>query len=370
MQEIPLKGGNLKKDIAELPDQQLQQILRQANQWADYQRHTATMHQIAYEMKENPETTSNEVKDSSPLQKVEFPEEGGVLTFMENFEFPYRGYPHYEFVDKIDSIKKTSRAFVSGLYHQLKDKNRLWFVTLIPSLWIMKDLVRAAVYVNYRLISRFKIKPLRYSRFCREIYRVMSIATPGEKYPDFREQIRDTLCMLLEMDNAYRFRFQDLMGEMSKEALKSDSVREILRLLDILQSRESVQEVKDTWKLARYVVSLYLKRDKKLQKIISHAFSQVDLEKVKLDAWDKIFCIPRKDYTFGFEENPSPEDLKLIQKNSLKEKLSEEKGKIRQESTKEHEQCETKEQLAELDKKYEQLLKDAQEIYRHELELL
>src|SRR3990167_5690221 len=81
----------------------------------------ALMNQVVRQMKEIPELPSEKPKDVHALTKVEFPESGGVLTYMQGYDHPYRGFPFHEFVDKIDVIKKITRAVLSGLFHGLKD---------------------------------------------------------------------------------------------------------------------------------------------------------------------------------------------------------------------------------------------------------
>ena len=158
-----LSPGTLQQQLSALPESQLQQIVLQANQWAAYVRHMQLMGGIAKEMKEIPELASEIItpRTTNPLTRVEFPEEGGVLTFMEKYDQPFKGYPYHEFVDKIDFVKKTSRSLMSGLYHQLKRRNRIWFLTVLPGIWIAKDAIRAGVYVIFRVIERFRIKKER-----------------------------------------------------------------------------------------------------------------------------------------------------------------------------------------------------------------
>jgi hypothetical protein len=388
MQETP---QDTKKKLLELPEDQLLQMVHQSNQWHQYAQYTSMMHGIAREMKEIPELPSESPKEANALTKVEFPEEGGVLTYMEGFEQPYQGYPYYEFVDKIDFIKKTSRAFVSGLYHQIKKRSKLRFFTLVPNIWFLKDMVRSWVYVNYRIIDRFKIKEVRYSQFVRELYRKFSLEVKGEHDSSFRLQIRDLVCMILEMDNAYRFRAQDILAEMDQGQMRRKPVSEIIRLINLLQSREKSQDVKDTWILLKHVVRLYLIFDKDLKSILSNVFSNLDLEKVKLSINDKPYCVPRQDYTFGFQINPSQKDSNLMEFHKSKNSLKELEKSIREESTKAHKELLEKhfeqnqkvlshkegksevvqallerqnKEIADLDDKYNQLLSDAKQ--RHE----
>ena len=338
--DIVLAPGTLKEQLSVFSEEQLQQIVQQANQWAAFTRQMQLMDGVARDMKVIPELPSEILrpKDTSALSKIDFPEEGGVLTSMDGFEYPFRGFPHHDFVDKIDSIKKFSRQLMSGFYHQLKETKKIKFVTLLPSLWVIKVFLRSYVYVIYRVVERFLIKPERYCQFIREFYRAFSIERPGEleKERQFRLHLRDTLCMIMEFDNAYRFRAQDILPEVSKEALRKNPAKELLRLFNLMSSREHQQEVKDTWKLLKLGIRLYLKFDKNLCKLIQHVFTQLDLEKVKLSIEDIEYCTPRSDYTFGFKANPTSEQERLIHKYAVKSKLNESREKVWKESNDAH----------------------------------
>lgn len=357
--DIQLGDGSVKQQISALPEDQVQQLVKQANQWADYTKFTQLMNQIAGEMKEIPELPSEKVtpEDSNSLLKVEFPQEGGVLTWMEKYKYPFRGYPHYEFVEKIDFIKKVNRAFASGLYHQLKSLPKIYFLTILPGLWMIKNVVRAWVYVFYRHIERFRIKQERYCVFVRELH-----SSFGESELD--KMIRDLLCMILEFDNAYRFRAQDILSELDKESLQKHPSGELLRLLKMMMGREKTQEIRDTWTLVQLIVRFYLWFDRPLIKLIKNALLRIDLEKVRLTVEDKEYCVPRKDYTFGFMINPDEEDALLLRQNMLKVESREKVLKIQDESTKAHEELlrenPTKEQILQLNSKYEKQLKEVE----------
>ena len=80
--------------------------------------------------------------DRNALIKVEFPEEGGVLTYMDGYDLPYRGFPYFEIVEKIDVIKKIAKASLSGLYHSLK-RRRFMLIVLLPAFFVFRDLMTA-----------------------------------------------------------------------------------------------------------------------------------------------------------------------------------------------------------------------------------
>lgn len=265
------------------------------------------MNQIVGEMKEIPILPSEVVKpnDTQALIKVEFPNAGGVLTYMEGHEYPYKGFPYFEFVDRIDLMKKLTRSQLSGLYHALKKRNKLQLALLFLVPWFFKDFLRAQLYTYYRLIERFRVKPIRHCDAVRELHH--SFGASDE--PDLKRQLRDTLSMVLEFDNAYRFRFQDVVVELDKDTLRRRPVKELRRLIGILSARERSQEIRDTWTLVSLFTRFYLPFDRELRELLRDALLRLDLEQVKLLPGDQHYCEGRKDYLFGFQETVKQENL-------------------------------------------------------------
>ena len=353
--EITLIEGKIKEQLSELSEEELSGIIFQSNNWNAYSKQMGMMRSIVRDMKLVPELPSDKPTDSNPLLRVEFPAEGGVLTYMENFEHPFRGFPDSEFVEKMDTIKKIIRSGLGGLYNEMKGI-RLRLLTLLPAFWVFGKAIRATVYANYRLVDRFKLKPENYCRAVREVSRALSIGGHWENAKDiaFREQARDLFCMFLEFDNAYRYRFQDIMPEFNK---KSGLVGELVRLLKLMSSREKEQQVKDTWFLLNLGVRIFLRLDKKMRLLIKDFIGNLNLEKVKLTIEDAEYCFGRKDYTFGMSENPTGQIKALYDLVKLKAKYSEEKMAILEESTKEHDKA-SKESMVSLDKVYTDKLDD------------
>lgn len=259
--------------------------------------------QIARHMKEIPVLESEKPTDTNALLKVEFPEEGGVLTYMENHPYPYRGFPLFEFVDKIDLIKKLSRGMLSGFYHSAR-KRRFTLIFMLPLLFVARDLLFTGVFNYHRLISRFRIKSDKYSRTIRALYKAFDTPRPMEdlKTLELRMMLKDVVCMLLEFDNAYRYRFQDIISELDQVAVKKKPVKELLRLLDLMSSRENTQELRDTWRLVKMAVRYYLPFDRKLKGMVADVLGGLDLSQTAWTPEDTHFAGLRKDYTFGFKQ--------------------------------------------------------------------
>lgn len=276
-------------------------------------QNTQMMRQIVQEMKEVPELPSEIPTDVHGLLRVEFPDNGGIHTYMEGYDEPYRGFPFAEFVDKIDTLKKIFRGALSSLYHSFKVRPKVQLALLIVTPWILNDIIDGALYSAHRVISRFLIKPLRYSEPVREIHRACSIQFYGESEQtrEGRKIVKDILCMLLENDNAYRFRFQDVLVELNKDALskRQNPSRELVRLLKLMQSREKLQEIKDTWKLIIIFLPVYLFFNRTVRKQVRAVLRELDLAKIKLSKEDEHFCKPRVDYQFRFMELCQPTSI-------------------------------------------------------------
>jgi len=297
------------------------------------------MMSIVRHMKEIPELPSEKPKDTSTLLEVRFPEEGGVLTHMSGQAEAYKGFPFYEMVDKIDLMKKVIRSTLSSFFHSIKRRNKLQLATIVLVPWFLNDFARAGIYTFFRTVERFKVKPIMYSTSMRELYRAFSIERDGEtlQEKELREQARLLICMTLEFDNAYRFRFQDIVNELDKVALHKNPAKELVRLLSLMQTREKGQDVADTWTLFKTFLPVVLWLHPKTKKTIKTILGNIDLDKIRLSREDKNFCIPRSDYTFGFMVNPNEEDKKQIELVMHSRQLEDERIKVRDESTKAHE---------------------------------
>ncbi len=259
------------------------------------------MGQIVAEMKEVAILPSEVPQDQSMLEKVEFPEEGGVLTYMQGHTHPFRGFPYFEFVDSIDKIKKIGKAQLSGLYHTIYKGNKLKLLSLLPAYWVLKKFFYIEVYMFYRLLDRFKLKQHRYCRAVRELNRCFNLEDNSLKMETWETKmmLRDLLAMVFEFDNAYRFRFQDLIEEFDKGLFKKNPIAELKRLVSIAIEREKTQELKDFWSLTRMLMN-YLYLDPQIRKIVINVLSNIDIDQAKLTIEDKHYCKPRLDYNFGF----------------------------------------------------------------------
>jgi len=268
------------------------------------------MQQIVDSMKSEPvlerekQETESANKDISRLIKVEFPKEGGINSYMEGHDQPYLGFPYADFVNAIDGVKKLTKYFFQRLHYIIGNIPSEEKDNVDKNLWLYQQLISALFYAIYRVVDRHLIKPELYCKAVREIHRTLTEMAPLAKIDRGENkilQVRDIICMYLEFDNAYRFRFQDMLEELNKEEAVKNPAEEIKRLYKINVSREVHEELKE--KQTQYGNFFYwlfsLPRNKELA---SEFFKRLNLEEVKLSDIDRHWCVPRPDYHFGFCE--------------------------------------------------------------------
>ena|SRR3990167_7507597 len=171
------------------------------------------------------------------FEKVEYPEDGGIFIYLQDVLYPTKGFPTPE-ACQANNIAK--RVLISQLRFFVK--NPLAGVSLLR----MKNFEKwLEEYHNvcYIVLGRYFLKQIRYQKTSRELWKFIRIFLNelGVKktYHTDTDAYARNFVTLLEYDNAYMFRFQDLMNETSAKKLYDNPRKEILRLVEILNERDS-----------------------------------------------------------------------------------------------------------------------------------
>ena len=125
------------------------------------------------------------LKTNLGIVPLEFPKEGGIQSHIPDADYPFPGMPDEKVVGQISTLKRMMPVACKYAWIALRDN--------IPD-------------------------PKLYSRPVREIHRVMSIIREREGEKEMRgkwTEIRDIICMMMEFDDAYRFRLMDAMKEIN-----------------------------------------------------------------------------------------------------------------------------------------------------------
>lgn len=119
----------------------------------------------------------------------------------------------------------------------------------------------------------------------------------GELYDAIKNKmIRNIICHLFQYDNSYRYRMQDILGNLDKsKPLK----REIIRLFDLWLTREKAEKmIRKRWLLKKALWIFLLIFWFKYGRIAKEFVQKIDIEKIKMDEADIYYCLNRPDYDF------------------------------------------------------------------------
>jgi hypothetical protein len=240
--------------------------------------------------------------------KVEFPETGGTFTYYQGQEYPVKGFAYGDIVEKVDEMKK---LMIGILKHSLALSSFEKFKMLLMLLFFRKTTIKMieGLMISFQSwVKRYRLKPIRYCRVCREIYRVGTklIEDTADKTTKLViEALRDILCLILEYDDAYRYRFQDIIKEMDKSAIKRNVRKELNRLFSILRQRD--KQLAKKWRAIEAVISLFLIINKNIRKIIQELLLELNINEVVMDKGDIHHAKRKTSYSWQHYEQETEE---------------------------------------------------------------
>ena len=224
--------------------------------------------------------------------KVTKSEDGSTVMYMEGEKYPFPGFPR----------SAVLFGALSKMKHEIKTQifNESWRK-------LEEGVERGAVIEDIKKILKegLKVKDLstlNYRKYtagedCFEILRY-DLMPPYAMCPAVREihrawtkvspetgQIRDMLCLILQEDDAYRFRVQWLF-EWFIWLMRLNPVRSLDFALGMLEHGEVVSDMKERMRLLRRVVMLALE-DPGIRTRFVALFREIDWQKVKLGKGDK-----------------------------------------------------------------------------------
>lgn len=251
---------------------------------------------------------------TTPVYNIAFPKEGGVLSYHVGDMYPVKAWPFKEAIYAIDSIK---RVIINLLKFLISSPTRYLLVpfALFPASWKRRVIDRAieefsgytdVVFDRWGRIMVFTDdqgnefglqgviwKPEFYCDMVREFRRV-AMPMAGDNIA--RQKLVETACMILEFDDAYRYRIQDGFGTIDRGAVERDPVKELTRAFTIMQQRG----IGTGEKFGSFIKAIpFLFRLPGVRDAVKTFFAQVDLKKLCLDEIDMYRCLLWGGHRFG-----------------------------------------------------------------------
>ena len=241
------------------------------------------------------EISEEKLKGAVSIEKVKFPESGGTFTYYSGLEYPMKGFFDKETVDKVADLKIDIMVALLFFKKVLKRK-LLGPIFLLLFRKQIKESFNTWVSVNHTMLKDFLIDEIRYCDFVQEVRRVF----PGD------HKTEDLLGMILEFDDAYRYRFQDAFGQFDQVNFNKHPIKELKKFFKYLEDNENIlkkgdkwgENLKSKWRMVGLIIP-FIVFDRKLFKMVKKFFNELNVEKLKLSPEDR-FHSKKK---FGYNWN-------------------------------------------------------------------
>lgn len=238
------------------------------------------------------------------IEKTEYPETGGIFLYIKGLKHPLKGLPYKEVVEAIGLPKKIIIGFLAVLL-RTPLKYFLWLWWLLPKRIrkkIFSESIKQFVNVTDWMLSRYYLDS---KRFCKSVKAVYDGGTKfvEENLPQTDHDVWKKLlfigCMIMEYDNAYRYRIQDLVGELQLESLKKTPIRELKRVFKTAENRERTSGIDKKWRLFIRPLALMMFFNSNIKKNLVKFISSLNLDEIVLDHIDWYNVCPKNDYDYG-----------------------------------------------------------------------
>ena len=251
------------------------------------------------------------------VEKVSSSPDGQPLTKLRGCSYIYKGYPR---IMRMLDTSKDASWIVADILKKILIPTILFFIFLKP-------IARRIFIKTCNKYFEIAYKPLlgfippegkQYCPAIREIYNTLQQMIKGIKNERMREvfsKFRDLFLLAVEMDTAYRFKFQDILPTVNVENLKKHPIKELIKMFDLIIERERTNCQTAKWKKVKRAVIFLIRISRKRKRQVIRFFSLLDYDKIRIDETDWYFCLERKDYNYrGWNIEARREERKRIDK--------------------------------------------------------
>lgn len=230
--------------------------------------------------------SEGEASTAITIQKVKFPETGGTYTVYEDKPYWMKGFCDHESMVKIDEIKRNILIGLKFFSNLSKFKKVLFLIFFKKDL---EKIFKIWVKQTWVFSEGYFLEEDKWCDMVQEIRRVW----PGNR----SHELEDIVSLILEFDDAYRYRFQDAFGNFNQEDFKKKPIKELKKFFKYLEDNEQYDksnyefrmDLKSKWRILGKIVGLIRFKPDILDDIIKSG-SELDLTKVRMSEEDKYWC--------------------------------------------------------------------------------
>lgn len=239
-------------------------------------------------------------------ERTEYPPEGGIYIYYRGLPYPKKGFPYPEAIHANDIAKRTVLTILSmfGIRDMLLPALTLAILPFKKKVRILEYFIGGLNRIMSWTLDGHVLTEERYCNLCKELGKGIDAFFNGLGV-DHRYATAFALYIktMIEYDDAYRYRIEDIMSETTAEKLIENPRKEVRRLLNIFLSREKTH-AKNTARILLQISSIVLLYPK-IKKSFIKAVGKMNVVKMGLDNADRYHVLQRDEYNFTgrtFEE--------------------------------------------------------------------
>lgn len=251
------------------------------------------------EIFEHTDTISDGILKENPvtyvIEKILINSDKGILVYYKDVPFPRKGFPTPESVGAANVVK---RVFIESIKTFSKKQFIISWFLLFFSKGSIEKLLLSFNRISYGVMSHYILKPEYMSPLASEFQGIiyMSLVKFGISKGTSR-QFAKIFGSLIDYDNAYRYRLEDLFTETSRELMMEDPRREFKKILKIFLERERMWTVSNKFKNIYKLIALPLMFSS-VRYSLKEALRHCEFERLQFDDIDRYWCSMRTDYNY------------------------------------------------------------------------
>ncbi len=240
----------------------------------------------------------------------------GIKVYYKGCPYPRKGFPFIEAVSAVNIVKHVFIESIKTL--GMWQFSISWFLALWTSSGgkpvnhhgdniidygtkresVIEKLLGSFNRISYGIIAPYVMKPEYMTPLASELQALIYAFMVRIKInPSISKQFATIFGTLIEYDNAYRYRLQDIFSETTKEKISKKPYRELRRIVKIYASREKDMGVSRKFTTIYRLGSLLLLFPM-VKLAIRKAVLHSDFERLQMDEADRYWCKTRNDYNF------------------------------------------------------------------------
>jgi hypothetical protein len=235
------------------------------------------------------------------FERVDYPLSGGIYAYFAGFKYPKKGFPTPDASHANDIVKRYMMSLVNVLGSKSMTVPAIAFA-ILP--WRLKLKIASNALEQWNrfteyIYAPFYLKELRMTACTRELWRfgttfLLQIGIPQ----GIARRAAQSFATMIEYDDAYRYRVQDLASEMSEQELVSAPIKAIGKMLRIYRSREQWDYPRRKFEAAFRLLRLALIHPK-IRRAWRRAWEVNGIGLMKMDTADAYHTLVWDQYNFG-----------------------------------------------------------------------